>query len=179
MCVFVQLPLPIVDLGQMGPVRCNRCKAYMCPFMVFIDGGRKFQCSFCTCTTEGESLSSAEMACCCLACSKTWNLHQFKWKFDQKTIIYLLNTSWGKCKQTSRYQARIVSFWTMNPVVIQNSSLSSDFPRSFSSTSLFFVAVNQHVNSLNRIKQNHSLSSICCDSFVIVLDHSKYVTYLS
>jgi len=49
----VQLQLPVVDLGQMGPVRCNRCKAYMCPFMVFIDGGRKFQCSFCTCTTEG------------------------------------------------------------------------------------------------------------------------------
>jgi len=52
----LQLPLPVVDLGQMGPVRCNRCKAYMCPFMVFIDGGRKFQCSFCTCTTEGESV---------------------------------------------------------------------------------------------------------------------------
>lgn len=45
-------PLPIVDLGQMGPVRCNRCKAYMCPLMVFTDGGRKFQCSFCTCNTE-------------------------------------------------------------------------------------------------------------------------------
>jgi len=28
----------------------------MCPFMVFIDGGRKFQCSFCTCTTEGEAV---------------------------------------------------------------------------------------------------------------------------
>jgi len=51
------MPLPVVDLGQMGPVRCNRCKAYMCPFMVFIDGGRKFQCSFCTCTTEGMLLT--------------------------------------------------------------------------------------------------------------------------
>jgi protein transport protein SEC24 len=45
-------PLPIVDLGQMGPVRCNRCKAYMSPYMNFTDGGRKFQCSFCTCHTE-------------------------------------------------------------------------------------------------------------------------------
>ncbi|ESO02325.1 hypothetical protein HELRODRAFT_94513 [Helobdella robusta] len=43
---------PIADLGQMGPLRCNRCKAYMCPNMMFIDGGRKFQCCFCSCTTE-------------------------------------------------------------------------------------------------------------------------------
>lgn len=24
-----------------GPVRCNRCKAYMSPFMIFMDGGRR------------------------------------------------------------------------------------------------------------------------------------------
>ncbi|XP_064620101.1 protein transport protein Sec24C-like isoform X2 [Lineus longissimus] len=45
-------PLPLVDLGEMGPVRCNRCKAYMNPYMQFIDGGRRFQCCFCTCSTE-------------------------------------------------------------------------------------------------------------------------------
>lgn len=33
-------------------VRCNRCKAYMCPFMQFMDGGRRFQCVFCKGTTE-------------------------------------------------------------------------------------------------------------------------------
>ncbi|CAH1795236.1 unnamed protein product [Owenia fusiformis] len=43
---------PIVDLGELGPVRCNRCKAYMCPQMTFIDGGRRFQCAFCSCSTE-------------------------------------------------------------------------------------------------------------------------------
>lgn len=43
---------PISDLGDMGPVRCNRCKAYMCPFMQFIDGGRRFQCVFCKSATE-------------------------------------------------------------------------------------------------------------------------------
>jgi len=43
---------PIVDLGNMGPVRCNRCKAYICPYMQFTDGGRKFQCNFCSCNTE-------------------------------------------------------------------------------------------------------------------------------
>ncbi|XP_070544863.1 protein transport protein Sec24C-like [Ptychodera flava] len=45
-------PPPLVDLGVNGPIRCNRCKAYMCPFMQFIDGGRRFQCSFCNCITE-------------------------------------------------------------------------------------------------------------------------------
>ncbi|NXL91463.1 SC24C protein, partial [Alectura lathami] len=42
----------LVDHGESGPVRCNRCKAYMCPFMQFIEGGRKFQCCFCSCVTE-------------------------------------------------------------------------------------------------------------------------------
>ncbi|XP_054266552.1 protein transport protein Sec24C isoform X2 [Macrosteles quadrilineatus] len=45
-------PPPIVDMGDLGPVRCIRCKAYMCPFMQFIDGGRRFQCLFCKATTD-------------------------------------------------------------------------------------------------------------------------------
>lgn len=36
-----------------GPVRCGRCKAYMCPAMKFVDAGRHFQCAFCKATTEG------------------------------------------------------------------------------------------------------------------------------
>ena len=44
---------PIVNMGELGPVRCNRCKAYMSPFMQFIDAGRRFQCMFCKATTEG------------------------------------------------------------------------------------------------------------------------------
>nr|XP_012217472.1 PREDICTED: protein transport protein Sec24C [Linepithema humile] len=43
---------PIVDMGEVGPVRCVRCKAYMCPFMQFVDAGRRFQCMFCKATTE-------------------------------------------------------------------------------------------------------------------------------
>lgn len=46
---------PIVDMGEIGPVRCIRCKAYMSPFMQFIDAGRRFQCMFCKATTEGEN----------------------------------------------------------------------------------------------------------------------------
>ncbi|XP_035262282.1 protein transport protein Sec24C isoform X1 [Anguilla anguilla] len=45
------LPDP-VDHGEGGPIRCNRCKAYMCPYMQFIEGGRRFQCGFCSCVTE-------------------------------------------------------------------------------------------------------------------------------
>ena len=30
---------PITDLGELGPVRCKRCKAYMSPFMTFTDNG--------------------------------------------------------------------------------------------------------------------------------------------
>lgn len=47
-----EVPPYVVDHGESGPVRCNRCKAYMCPFMQFIEGGRRFQCSFCCCVTE-------------------------------------------------------------------------------------------------------------------------------
>jgi protein transport protein SEC24 len=47
---------PIVNMGEIGPVRCNRCKAYMCSYMQFIDGGRRFHCLFCKSTTEGEAV---------------------------------------------------------------------------------------------------------------------------
>ncbi|XP_049838119.1 protein transport protein Sec24C isoform X1 [Schistocerca gregaria] len=43
---------PVVDMGEIGPVRCARCKAYMCPYMQFVDGGRRFHCPFCKATTE-------------------------------------------------------------------------------------------------------------------------------
>jgi len=47
-----EYPIPVVDMGQIGPVRCMRCKAYMSPFMTFTDGGKRFQCSFCKANTE-------------------------------------------------------------------------------------------------------------------------------
>ncbi|XP_013862544.1 protein transport protein Sec24C isoform X2 [Austrofundulus limnaeus] len=47
-----ETPPYLVDHGESGPIRCNRCKAYMCPYMQFIEGGRRFQCSFCSCVTE-------------------------------------------------------------------------------------------------------------------------------
>lgn len=49
-----EYPPPIVNFGELGPVRCIRCKAYMCPFMQFVDSGRRFQCLFCKATTDGK-----------------------------------------------------------------------------------------------------------------------------
>ncbi|KAL3875828.1 hypothetical protein ACJMK2_033741 [Sinanodonta woodiana] len=43
---------PLVDLGEVGPVRCKRCKAYMNSYNMFIDGGRRFQCAFCGAATD-------------------------------------------------------------------------------------------------------------------------------
>uniref|UniRef100_A0A671N7I6 Protein transport protein Sec24C-like n=1 Tax=Sinocyclocheilus anshuiensis TaxID=1608454 RepID=A0A671N7I6_9TELE len=47
-----ETPPYLLDHGESGPIRCNRCKAYMCPYMQFIEGGRRFQCGFCSCVTE-------------------------------------------------------------------------------------------------------------------------------
>ncbi|MEE6461698.1 hypothetical protein FKM82_001378 [Ascaphus truei] len=47
-----EAPLYLVNHGETGPIRCNRCKAYMCPFMQFIEGGRRYQCGFCSCVND-------------------------------------------------------------------------------------------------------------------------------
>lgn len=39
--------VPVVDLGDAGPIRCVRCRAYINPFFSFLDGGRSFQCNLC------------------------------------------------------------------------------------------------------------------------------------
>ncbi|KAL5206892.1 hypothetical protein ABZP36_035101 [Zizania latifolia] len=40
-------PIQLVDFGEMGPIRCSRCKAYINPFMTFIDQGKHFICNLC------------------------------------------------------------------------------------------------------------------------------------
>ncbi|KAM4710000.1 protein transport protein Sec24D [Discoglossus pictus] len=47
-----ETPLYLVNHGETGPIRCNRCKAYMCPFMQFIEGGRRYHCGFCNCVND-------------------------------------------------------------------------------------------------------------------------------
>ncbi|VVA14675.1 PREDICTED: transport [Prunus dulcis] len=45
-------PIPVVDFGESGPLRCSRCKGYINPFMKFIDQGRQFVCNLCGFTDE-------------------------------------------------------------------------------------------------------------------------------
>ncbi|OMO96447.1 Zinc finger, Sec23/Sec24-type [Corchorus olitorius] len=40
-------PIPVLDFGESGPIRCSRCKGYINPFMKFIDHGKRFICNFC------------------------------------------------------------------------------------------------------------------------------------
>ncbi|KAL4139970.1 hypothetical protein PRNP1_015399 [Phytophthora ramorum] len=42
-----ELPIPLVDFGPTGPLRCTRCAAYVSSFTKFIQGGRKFVCNIC------------------------------------------------------------------------------------------------------------------------------------
>ena len=49
-----QNTLHTVDHGASGPIRCNRCKTYMNPFVRFVDGGRQYLCPICQCSNEGE-----------------------------------------------------------------------------------------------------------------------------
>lgn len=39
--------LPLVTFGEEGVVRCKSCRAYMNPFVKFLDGGRRWKCNFC------------------------------------------------------------------------------------------------------------------------------------
>lgn len=43
-----ELEIPVLDFGEAGPPRCNRCRAYINPFMSFRNGGNKFVCNMCT-----------------------------------------------------------------------------------------------------------------------------------
>nr|CAD1818545.1 unnamed protein product [Ananas comosus var. bracteatus] len=45
-------PIQLVDFGETGPIRCSRCKAYINPFMRFIDQGRRFVCNLCGFSNE-------------------------------------------------------------------------------------------------------------------------------
>jgi protein transport protein SEC24 len=48
-----EAPIPVIDCGEQGPLRCSRCRGYISPMMTFIEGGRKFKCNLCYMENEG------------------------------------------------------------------------------------------------------------------------------
>ncbi|GAA5924616.1 hypothetical protein JCM3775_005423 [Rhodotorula graminis] len=44
--------IPVVDFGEMGPPRCDRCRGYINPWCVFVEGGQKFVCNLCGGSSE-------------------------------------------------------------------------------------------------------------------------------
>jgi len=42
----------LVDHGPEGPLRCQRCRAYLTPYTTFTDGGSAFKCALCGRTTD-------------------------------------------------------------------------------------------------------------------------------
>jgi protein transport protein SEC24 len=42
-----EMPVPLVNFGQTGVVRCRRCRTYVNAYVKFIDGGRRWRCNVC------------------------------------------------------------------------------------------------------------------------------------
>lgn len=47
--------VPVAELGESGPPRCKRCRAYINPWCLFVEGGMKWICNLCGCATEVSS----------------------------------------------------------------------------------------------------------------------------
>ena len=42
-----EAPIPIIDAGASGPIRCMRCHGYLNPFCRFVEDGYKWLCALC------------------------------------------------------------------------------------------------------------------------------------
>jgi len=59
-------PVPVVNFGAAGIIRCRQCRTYVNPFVQFVDGGRRWKCNVCGafnevpveyfCTTDGNGI---------------------------------------------------------------------------------------------------------------------------
>ncbi|SCV67581.1 BQ2448_5192 [Microbotryum intermedium] len=44
--------VPLIESGENRPARCQRCRGYINPWCLFIEGGQKFVCNLCGATSE-------------------------------------------------------------------------------------------------------------------------------
>ncbi|CAG8555774.1 1225_t:CDS:10 [Paraglomus occultum] len=49
---YDETPIDVIDFGEEGPIRCRRCKSYINPFVIFVEGGQKFVCNMCQFSNE-------------------------------------------------------------------------------------------------------------------------------
>ena len=114
-----EYPPPIVNFGDLGPVRCIRCKAYMCPYMQFIDSGRRFQCLFCKATTDGTlhlRLWTAQLLKREQLLNATNSLLQFQ--LSTSSIQTIPGSDWTATSVQSWYQGLTSSWRLLNTAVI-------------------------------------------------------------
>eukprot|EP01121_Diplochlamys_sp_Union-15-3_P010019 TRINITY_DN2768_c0_g1_i1.p1 TRINITY_DN2768_c0_g1~~TRINITY_DN2768_c0_g1_i1.p1 ORF type:complete len:755 (+),score=92.40 TRINITY_DN2768_c0_g1_i1:51-2315(+) len=44
--------IPIVDFGNAGVIRCRQCRAYINPYVMFLDAGKRWKCNLCSSLNE-------------------------------------------------------------------------------------------------------------------------------